>query len=133
MFDLDIEKLVVSRLASVVPKERIARSNMGFVAPRDGLWVRVTIQSSLSQITSITDNPCIADYGIISIQIFSIENTGTGAAKQLAKQIAYAIDLDPIPNVIIDPPTLADIGMAGGNTFYQHNLNFSYQYHGVYK
>lgn len=132
MFNLEVEHLVSTRLLSVLPKEKIARSNMNFSPPKDR-WVRLIVQNSISQIASITGNPCIVDYGLITLQIFTKENEGTGGAKLLAKSLAKAIGLDPIPNIIIDPPNLIEVGAENNNGFYQLNLIFNYQYHGAYE
>lgn len=132
MFNLEVEQLVATRLLSVLPKARIARGNMNFSPPND-TWVRLIVQNSISQISSITGNPRIVDYGLITLQIFNKENTGTGGVKLLAKSLTKAIGLDPIPNIVINPPTLVEVGAENNNGFYQHNLIFNYQYHGAYE
>ena len=54
-----------------------------FNAPTDKAWCKVSIQYADSQVASIGDNPCVRDYGIISIQCFTPKNSGTLAMTEL--------------------------------------------------
>lgn len=48
-----------------------------FKAPTNKPWCKVIVQYTDSQVAAIGDNPCIRDYGIISIQCFTPRNDGT--------------------------------------------------------
>lgn len=54
-----------------------------FKAPTNKPWCKVFIQYADSQVAAIGDNPCIRDYGIISIQCFTPKNSGTPAMTEL--------------------------------------------------
>lgn len=54
-----------------------------FKAPTDKSWCKVFVQYADSQVVAIGDNPCIRDYGIISIQCFTPKNSGTLAMTEL--------------------------------------------------
>ena len=54
-----------------------------FKAPTNKPWCKVSIQYADSQIASIGDDPCIRDYGMISIQCFTPKNGGTLAMTEL--------------------------------------------------
>ena len=54
-----------------------------FKAPTNKAWCKVSIQYADSQIASIGDDPCIRDYGMISIQCFTPKNSGTLAMTTL--------------------------------------------------
>ena len=45
-----------------------------FKAPTNKPWCKVFVQYADSQVASIGNNPCIRDYGIISIQCFTPKN-----------------------------------------------------------
>lgn len=57
-----------------------------FKAPANKPWCKVSIQYADSQVASIGDNPCIRDYGIISIQCFTPKSNGTLAMTALCDQ-----------------------------------------------
>ena len=54
-----------------------------FKAPTNKPWCKVFVQYADSQVASIGNNPCIRDYGIISIQCFTPKNSGTLAMTEL--------------------------------------------------
>ena len=54
-----------------------------FKAPTNKAWCKVFIQYADSQVVSVGNNPCIRDYGIISIQCFTPRYYGTLAMTAL--------------------------------------------------
>ena len=57
-----------------------------YVPPTDKPWCKVSIQYADSQMASIGDDPCIRDYGMISIQCFTPKSNGTLAMTALCDQ-----------------------------------------------
>ncbi|TCM62307.1 hypothetical protein EC844_12535 [Acinetobacter calcoaceticus] len=48
-----------------------------FSPPKNKPWCKVYIQYGNSNVSSIGNNPCVRDYGFISVQCFTPKNTGT--------------------------------------------------------
>ncbi len=104
-----------------------------FEPPENEIWAKVTVKNAGSFIAEIGEKPCTRITGIIFIQLFAPLNTGTDEISQLADlwsahmqfykkdalelREAGILDIGH-SNVIGDPSTMS---------FYQYNVNVSYQ------
>lgn len=64
--------------------DRVKYENLPFNQPKSGAWVALTIRDGMAQQASISSRPLNRYPGIIVVDIFVAENTGTDEARRLA-------------------------------------------------
>ena len=130
MYDDVIERLVMTHLNSfsMLDVKRVARPNINFTAPATGIWMRVNIQTSTSQITSITTNPCTTDYGYVTFQVFDRENTGTGNIKKFASALSKHFNCKQLGQLDLEAAYVITVG-SDGNGFYQLNVQIPFKFY----
>lgn len=130
MHDDTIEQLVMKHLTafSMFDVKRVTRPNVNFIPPATGIWTRVNIQTSTSQITSITTNPCTTDYGYVTFQVFDRENTGTGNIKKFASALAKHFNCKQFGQLDLEAAYVVNVG-NDNNGFYQLNVQIPFKFY----
>ena len=101
----------------------VAFDNSRFISPTAGSWVRLTIIPGDSFNASLGVNH-VRNVGIISLQIFVQEDSGTRQARQLADQAATILENQRFNGIRTRAASLARVGESG--SYLQMNLNVPY-------
>lgn len=101
----------------------VAFDNNRFVPPASGAWVRLTIIPGDSFNASLGINH-VRNVGIISLQIFVPEDSGTRQARQLADQAAVILENQRFNGISTRAASLVRAGESG--SYLQFNLNAPY-------
>ncbi|MCY1161829.1 hypothetical protein D9M71_18570 [compost metagenome] len=101
--------------------------------PSNQIWAKVTVSNAGSFITGIGDKPCKRTVGIIFIQLFAPLHSGTLELSELADLWASHLEFYKVGDLelreasIIDAGHSSAIGDPSAMSFYQYNVNVSYQ------
>ena len=101
--------------------------------PSNQIWAKVTVSNAGSFITGIGDKPCKRTAGIIFIQLFAPLHSGTLELSELADLWALHLEFYKVGDLelreasIIDAGHSSAIGDPSAMSFYQYNVNVSYQ------
>lgn len=122
-----------------MPKENIQLANnplkdgKPYESPEKEIWAKVTVSNAGSHITSVGDKPCKRTVGIIFIQLFAPLHSGTLELSELADLWASHLEFYKVGDLelreasIIDAGHSSAIGDPSAMSFYQYNVNVSYQ------
>lgn len=91
-------------------------------------WVRLAINTGLSEQASLEENPLKRVIGVIAIQIFTKTNTGTGLSDTYADNVEAIFGDQSFGNVVCRSTTKTTVGKTGD--WYQVNAvtPFTYDY-----
>ncbi len=102
----------------------IAYENVSF-SPEEGTpWVRLTILDADSRQVSMGSTKLYRNNGVIVVQIFVPENTGTGDARSMADQVAAIFRGTQFNGITCRAPSPRRVGTANG--WYQLNVSIPF-------
>jgi len=99
--------------------DRIAYENVKFKQPTSGSWVRLTIRNGDARQASIANSPLNRYIGVIVVDVFVPEDTGTATARQLAESAAAVFrnvqfSVTGSGTITTRVPTIFPVGVQNG-------------------
>lgn len=128
MNNIDIEKRFMQRFMTwgSFNERRTTRANLNYTPPKEGYWCRVNIQAGLNMQNGVYTKPCTLETGLVIIQLFTPENKGTKAAKELADSLGNHLQYYSDGRLELNTPSGREVGALNG--FYQYNVTVPYDY-----
>ena len=117
---------VETRFAAQWTETPIAYENVDFTKPSNASWVRLTIIDGSGKPYGIMGSTGQAvDNGLISVQVFVPEGTGTQEAKRLADEILPIYQDTRFSGIVTYIATVNTVGV--GNGWHQTNVTIPYK------
>lgn len=109
--------------------------NVKWVEPTDGEWVALSIQGAGANQISLNVSALVRFDGLISVQVFAKENTGTRVIRNLAEQAASIFrradfSKDSSGRIVCQIPWIKAVGTKNG--WYQVNVIVPYHRDALY-
>lgn len=103
----------------------VAYENVPFDPP-SGAWVRLTVVNGGGATFGLTGaQPIVRDTGVISVQVFVPENTGTQAAKALVDSIVPIYEHTQFDGIVAYTASVAPVGISDG--WHQTNITIPFR------
>lgn len=101
----------------------VAKPNVDFTPPDEESWVRLEIEPSGADQTTMGDAASATYWydGTVTVQVFTPKNTGDNAARTLAEQVCAIFRNVEADGIIYDTPYTTTAGMTD-NGYYQLNV-----------
>lgn len=107
--------------------DRLAWDNVAFSIPKDDKpWIRVSVQNNISNYVSVGSLRQIRREGVVSIQVFTVENTETLTASRIVDNIVDVFETHLANKVRFRSPNVQNIGISDG--WYQVNIAVSFYF-----
>jgi len=98
-----------------VAADKIAWDNVEFKTPNDGSsWIRVSIQNNISNYNSFGNTRLTRRRGIVFIQIFTKEGTGTAESSQVIDNAVNVFETKLLGGVSFFSPDVKEINVNNG-------------------
>lgn len=104
----------------------ISWDNVPFDTPSNAPWVRLFLLPSFAPNVSLGPNPLYRHMGIISIQCFTPENTGSGVAFDLAQKAMIIFRGQSFSGIVCRKVEMTRVGLFEG--WYQTTVHVHFYY-----
>ncbi len=126
--DFDIIRSSAENIISKMKDVPIAYDNVSFDSTAQDSWARITILDGDS-FNNALGGKCVMMTGIIVIQLFAKQWTGSAGSRDLAKSISLLFTNITDNNVVYGVPSINRVGHE--LDFYQLNINIPFKFNEV--
>ena len=95
-----------------------------FEPPKDDIWAKVYVKNAGSRITEIGEKPNKRTVGIVYVQLFAPQFSGTLELSKLADKWAEHLQYYKLTGLELREASIIDVGESNG--YYQFNVQVSY-------
>ena len=121
-----IRAAIAGRLSSGWSTTTIAWENRDFTPPTSGDWVELTVLGNTGQTRGINgDVGAVRDSGLIAINIYTPEGSGTATGRGYADTLAALFEHERFSGITTYAATLTTRGVVNG--WHQLNLTIPYR------
>ena len=121
-----IRSAIAARMSSNWSTTPIAWENRDFTPPTSGGWVELTVLGNTGQTRGINgDVGAVRDSGLIAINIYTPEGSGTATGRGYADTLAALFEHERFSGITTYAATLTTRGVVNG--WHQLNLTIPYR------
>jgi len=120
-----IRSAVAARLATNWTTMPIAYENRDFTPPTSGGWIELTVIGNTGQTLGIGSAVMVRDTGLISINVYTPEGSGTATGRGYADTLAALFEHERFSGITTYAATLTTRGVVNG--WHQLNLTIPYR------